>query len=256
MKTNHMKNEFSRSDNLIIGRNPVMEALNAGKNIDYILTSEKTVRGSLIPIVNKAKNLGIQIKKVAQQKLDSLSGKIPHQGVIAVGCVKNYCTLEGILNCAAQKNEPPFIVIADGIEDPHNLGAIIRTAECAGVHGVIIPKRRSVGLTPTVDKASAGALEHMLIARETNIPSVIEKLKNLNIWVYAAEAGGQIWCKQNLMGPIALVVGSEGKGVSRIAKEKCDGIISLPMFGKVNSLNVSAASAVILYEIVRQRSKL
>lgn len=244
--------DYNKPSNLIIGRNPVMEALKAGRTIDYILTSEKNPRGSLIPIMSKAKSLGIQIKETARQKLDFMSGEIPNQGVIAVSGVKQYCQVEDILNLAKQKNEPPFIIIADGIEDPHNLGAIIRTAECAGVHGVIVPKRRAVGLTSTVEKSSAGALEHMLIAKE-NIASVIDKLKKLNIWIYGAEASGEIWCKQSLTGPIALVMGSEGKGISRIVKEKCDGIISMPMFGKINSLNVSAASAIIIYEIVRQR---
>ena len=237
---------------LIIGRNPVMEAMKSGRNIEYILVSEKTPTGSLIPIISKAKSLGIQIRKTARQKLDAMADNIPHQGIIAVGGEKQYCNIYDILELANKKKEDPFIVIADGIEDPHNLGALIRTAECAGVHGIIIPKRRASGITPVVEKSSAGAVEHMLIAKE-NIATAIDTLKKHNVWVYGAEAGGEIWGKQTFTGSVALVVGSEGRGISRIAKEKCDRIISLPMFGKITSLNVSAASAVIIYEIVRQR---
>ncbi len=240
----------------IVGRNSVMEALKSGRNIEYILVTDYKPTGSLIPIIGKAKDLGIELRKTSRKRLDLMSGQVNNQGIIAVGCAKKYCSVDDILDLAKQKNEPPFIIIADGIEDPHNLGAIIRTAECAGVHGIIIPKRRAVGLTFAVEKASAGALEHILVAKETNIAATIDKLKKHNIWVYGADSAGTTWCHQASSGPIALVLGSEGKGISKIVKEKCDGLISLPMLGEINSLNVSVASAVIIYEILRQRLKL
>lgn len=248
-----MQPDYDDKNNIIAGRNPVMEALKAGRSIDCILTCEKNPTGSLKPIISKAKDMGIPIKETLHKKLDSISPHVPHQGVIAMVCAKEYCSLEDIIDLANSKNENPFIIIADSILDPHNLGAIIRTAECAGVHGVIIPKRRSVGLTSIVEKSSAGALEHMLIARESNISSTIDKIKKLNIWVYGADMSGKPWCKQNLTGGIALVIGSEGTGISRLVKEKCDILLSIPTKGNVSSLNASAACAVIAYEIVRQR---
>lgn len=251
-----MEHKVKEKSGLVVGRNPVMEALKSGRNIKYILVSDSKPTGSLIPIIAKAKELKIDVRKTTREKLDYISEKTSHQGVIAVGCAKNYCQTEDILNLANKKNEPPFIIISDGIEDPHNLGAIIRTAECAGVHGIIIPKRRAVGLTFSVEKASAGALEHILVAKEVNIAATIDKLKNHNIWVYGADSSGETWCHQSLSGPIALVLGAEGKGISNIVKKKCDGLISLPMLGKISSLNVSVASAVIIYEILRQRLEL
>ena len=252
----YKENKKNSDNNIIVGRNPVLEAIKAKRSIGYILVSSSKPSGSLIEIIGKAKSLGIEIKKTTRENLDSISNGVPHQGVIAVGCAKRYCVLEDILELANKKNEPPFIIILDGIEDPRNLGAIIRTAECAGVHGIVIPKRRAVGLTYTVEKTSAGALEHILVAKEANISLTIEKLKKHNIWVFGADASGSTWCQQTLTGPIALVLGAEGKGLSKLVKEKCDSLISLPMVGKINSLNVSVAAAIITYEILRQRLKI
>lgn len=252
-----LKEKFQNiKDDLIIGRNPIIEALKSGRNINNILISEKNPTGSLKVIVSKAKDLGIPIKATVKKSLDSISNNSNHQGVIAITCAKEYCSVEEILESAKTSNHSPFIIICDGIEDPQNLGSIIRIAECAGAHGVVIPKRRSPGLTYSVDKASAGALEHMLVARESNIAYTIDKLKKLNIWVYGADMSGNTWCKQDLSGPIALVIGSEGYGISNIVKDKCDVLLSLPMFGKINSLNAAAATSIISYEICRQRSEL
>ncbi len=239
--------------NIIIGRNPVMEALKSGRNIEYILTCFDKPSGSLIPIVSKAKDLGVEIRKTSKEKLNLMSREHSHQGVIAISSVKKYSSVNEILNLAYKKQEDPFIIIASGIEDPRNLGAIIRTAECSGAHGVIIPKRNAVGLNSSVEKTSSGALEHILVAKETNISSTIKKLKQQNIWIFGADASGENLYKRNFKGPIAIVVGSEGKGLSRIVKENCDCLVSIPMFGKINSLNVSVASAVIMYEVVRQK---
>lgn len=248
-----MTDKFKKNENYIIGRNAVIEALKFGRTIDKILVSSNNQTGSLKPILAKAKEKKIIIKHVDKKALDLLTGNAVHQGVVAIVGAKEICKIDDILSYARKKNEPPFIIIADGIEDPHNLGAIIRTAECCGAHGVVIPNRRSVGLTAVVEKCSAGALEHMLVAKVGNLGSAIEQLKQKGLWIYGADMNGSNWTSENLTGAIALVIGSEGFGISKLVKEKCDFILSLPMKGKINSLNASVAAGVLMYEVRRQR---
>lgn len=241
------------NDNIIIGRNAVQELLNSGRDIEHIYVSSGEKEGSIIRIIAMAKSRGIVIKEVNRKKLDFMCAGANHQGVAASVPAHEYSTVEEILDAAAQKQESPFIIICDEIEDSRNLGAIIRSAEACGVHGIIIPKRRSAGLNFAVAKTSCGALEYVKVARVPNIASVIDRLKKQNIWVYAADMDGQAWCKTDFSGGVALVVGSEGHGVSRLVKEKCDVTVSLPMRGRVNSLNASVAASVIMYEVVKQR---
>lgn len=247
-------NNTQSESNLIVGRNVVKEALNSGRTMEYIMVSKGEKKGSIVQIISLAKQKGIVIKEVDHKKLDFLSPATPHQGVAAVVCAHEYSTIDEILQTATEKNEHPFIIICDGIEDPHNLGAIIRTAECAGAHGVIIPKRNSAGLTTTVLKAAAGALEYIKVAKVTNISRTIDDLKKMGLWIYCADMNGTAWHESDLTGPVVLVVGSEGFGVSRIVKEKCDITLSLPLCGKVNSLNASVAAGILMYEINRQKS--
>ncbi|MDR1563946.1 MAG: 23S rRNA (guanosine(2251)-2'-O)-methyltransferase RlmB [Oscillospiraceae bacterium] len=237
----------------IIGKNSVTEALRAGRPIDSILISRNARPGSLSSIIAKAKEAGVTVKDAAPIKLDSLCGGENHQGVIAFAAVAEYASLEDLLALAEERGEPPFLIIADEIEDPHNLGAIIRTAEAAGAHGIIIPKRRAVGLTYTVGKASAGAVEHIPVARVSNLAQCIDELKSKGIWIYGIDMEGQSWHTCDLKGSAAFVIGNEGHGISRLIKEKCDFTLSLPMLGKVNSLNASVAAGIVLYEAVRQR---
>lgn len=241
----------NRLEGIVAGRNAVIEVLRSGREVDsiYIQKGERT--GSVNRIVAMARDGQIPVKEADTRKLDSLSGGENHQGVVAVCAAKEYSTLEDIL--AAAGDQPPFIIIADHIEDPHNLGAIIRSAEGAGAHGLIIPKRGSAGLTASVAKASAGAMEYLPVARVANIASTVKELKKRGIWTYCAEAGGQYWCSTDFSGGVALVIGSEGQGVSRIVRESCDVVVSLPMEGSVNSLNASVAAGILMYEIVRQR---
>jgi len=238
------------SENLVAGRNPVMELLRSDRDTDKILML-KDGGGSLQKIAAMAKERGIPVKEVTREKLDSLCPGINHQGVAAYAAAAQYAELEDIY--ARAGDEPLFVVVADGIEDPHNLGAIIRTAYAAGAHGVIVPKRHGVGLTATVMKASAGAAQHLPVARVSNLASTVEELKKRNVWVYAADMGGQNWCTVDYSGAAALIVGSEGEGVSRLLKDKSDVTVSLPMSGEFNSLNASVAAGIILYEITRQR---
>lgn len=247
-----MDNSRKNDNDLIVGRNCVTEALRSGRPIDKIFVA-KGGAPSLSPIIAKAKKNGIVIKEVDGKKLDYLSGGAVHQGILAFAAAKEYVSVEDILNIADEKGEPPFLLILDEIEDPHNLGAIIRTAECTGVHGVIIPKRRSAGLSFTADKASAGAVEYVPVARVTNLAQTIDMLKAKGLWIYGADMDGECYCKANLNGGAALVIGSEGKGIGRLIKEKCDCILSLPMSGKINSLNASVAAGVLMYEFARQR---
>ena len=213
-----------------------------------------TIRSGSIPkIVADAKKAGIVIKEVDPKKLDFVCGHNNHQGIAAFGAVKEYSSVEDIFATAEERGESPFIIICDEIEDPHNLGAIIRTAEAAGAHGVIIPKRRSASLSFTVAKTSAGAVEFMHVARVTNIPQTIDELKKRGVWVYCADMDGEPFYKSNLKGAIALVIGSEGNGVGRLVKEKCDVTLSMPMKGKINSLNASVAAGILMYEVSRQR---
>ncbi len=240
---------------IVIGRNAVRELLKSGRAIDKILVKKGEHEGSVTVLVAEAIARSIPIVEVEKAKLDSMSGFAPHQGIIAMAAEKEYCTVEDILKIAEERGEKPLIVISDGITDPYNLGALIRCAEGVGAHGLIIPKRRATGLTPLVTKASAGAIEHLAIAKVVNIASTIETLKKNNIWIYAAEAGGQSYYDTDFSGGCAIVFGSEGDGVSKLVMEKSDFITSIPMYGHVNSFNVSTAAAVILSEAARQHRK-
>lgn len=253
-KISENDNNQNLESNYIIGRNSVMEAIKSSRPIDSLFVEDGRKSGSLIEIISICKEKKIPVKEVSIKKLDAMCDHANHQGVIAVSAAYAYSTLDDIFDLAKKRDEVPFIIIADGIEDPHNLGAIIRTAECAGVHGVIIPSRRAVGLNFTVGKISAGALEHVPVVRVTNLSSTVEELKERGLWIYGAEADGSDLYKTSLKGPIALVIGSEGKGISRLLKEKCDGIVSLQLKGKITSLNASVAAGVLMYEIVRKRS--
>ena len=245
----------AEADGIIEGRNAVIEALRAGTAIDKIYLAKGETDKTLGHIASKARDAGIVVVEADRRKLDNMSRTHAHQGVIALAAVREYATVESILQSAADRGEAPLLVVCDEISDPHNLGAILRTAECAGAHGVIIPKRRSAGLTAIVDKASAGAAEHMAIARVPNIPSAIKELKERGLWVYGTAADGQsgLW-DTDFTGSMALVIGSEGDGMGRLVRESCDFIVSLPMKGQVNSLNASAAAAIVMYEVLRQRS--
>ncbi|MBQ3527341.1 MAG: 23S rRNA (guanosine(2251)-2'-O)-methyltransferase RlmB [Clostridia bacterium] len=241
------------TDGLIAGRNAVRELLRSGRSVDKLFVKEGVREGSLTVIVAEAIKAKIPVVEVTQEKLDSLSQGITHQGVVAMAAQKEYTDVDGILAIAAERSETPLIVIADGIEDPHNMGALIRCAECAGAHGIIIPKRRSVGITPTVAKSSAGAIEHMAIAKVTNISATIDELKKKGLWIFAAEAGGAAYYETDFNIPSAIIFGSEGFGVGKAIKERCDFIVSIPMYGKVNSLNVSTAASVVLCHAARMQ---
>ncbi len=246
--------EFKANDNLVIGRNAVIELLKSGREIENVLIAKGEREGSITRIIALCKEKRVVIKNVDRKKLDFMCGSnANHQGVVANVPAHEYSSVDEILEYAEQKGEKPFIIICDEIEDSHNLGAIIRTAEACGVHGIIIPKRRNVGLNFIVAKTSCGALEYVKVARVSNLASTIDELKKKNIWVYAADMDGQPWCKTDYSGGVALVVGNEGNGVGRLIKEKCDVTVSLPMQGKVNSLNASVAAGIIMYEIARQR---
>ncbi len=246
-------NERENEKDVIFGRNSVAEAIKSGRPLDSVMVARGDRSGSIPKIVADAKKAGIVIKEVDAKKLDFICGHNNHQGIAAMGAVKEYSSVEDIFAAAEERNEPPFIIICDEIEDPHNLGAIIRTAEAAGAHGVIIPKRRSASLSFTVAKTSAGAVEFMHVARVTNIPQTIDELKKRGVWVYCADMDGEPFYKSNLKGAIALVIGSEGNGVGRLVKEKCDVTLSMPMKGKINSLNASVAAGILMYEVSRQR---
>ncbi len=237
---------------VVIGRNAVRELLKTDREIDKLLVQRGEREGSIVVLVAMAVEKGIPVVETDKAKLDAISGFAPHQGVIAMASEKEYCSVDDILAIAEDRDESPLIVIADGITDPYNLGALIRCAEGAGAHGIIIPKRRSTGLTPLVSKSSAGAIEHMAIAKVSNIANTILTLKEKGVWVFAAEAGGKPYYETDFKGPCALVFGSEGNGVSRIVVDSCDALTSIPMYGKVNSFNVSTAASVILCEAARQ----
>lgn len=244
--------EQEEGQGLVIGRNAVRELLRSERTVDKLLVRRGDREGSIVVLVAEAVNKGIPVVEVDKAKLDDMAGFVPHQGVIAMVAQKEYCSVEDILAIAAERGEKPLIVIADGITDPYNLGALIRCAEGVGAHGLIIPRRRAVGLTALVAKSSAGAMEHLAVAKVSNIASTIQMLKREGVWCFAAEAGGKAYYETDFTGPCALVFGSEGDGVSRIVKESCDAIVSIPMYGKVNSFNVSTAAAVILSEAARQ----
>ena len=241
-------------EDIVIGRNAVQELLRS-ENPTESLYIQRGLGGSVLKIAAIAKEKGIPIKEVDSVKLDYMCAHANHQGVIAVTSGAHYSTMEDIFARAEEAGEPVFLVVADEIEDPHNLGAIIRTAEAAGAHGLIIPKRRSAGLTFAVAKTSAGAVAHLPVVRVTNLAVTIDELKKQGVWFYAADMDGKPWCQTDFSGPVGLVIGSEGKGVGRLIKEKCDFTVSLPMRGKITSLNASVAAGIVLYEIARQRVK-
>ena len=237
---------------IITGRNPVKEAFKANRGFERIYI-QKNAEGSINSIVSEAKKRGIDIRYEEKQVLNRLADGA-HQGVVAYVSDYKYFNVDDMLKAAADKNEPAMLVIADGLEDPHNLGAVIRTAECVGAHGVIIPKRRSAGISDTVIKSSAGAAEHMMVAQTANISRTIEELKGKSLWIAGMDAQGDSYLNADLSGPVAIVLGGEEKGIGRLVKSKCDFIISIPIFGEIDSLNASNAAAIVLYEIKRQRS--
>ena len=242
-------------ETVVIGRNAVKELLSGGRDVDKLYITAGEREGSINQLLGIASERGIPITECDRSKLDAIAKGGRHQGIIAIAAERNYSSIDEILEYANEKGEPPFIVICDGVEDPHNLGAIIRSADCSGAHGIIIPKRRAVGLTATVAKSSAGALEHMRVAKVTNLASAIDDLKERGLWIYAADMDGSTYYKTDMKGAVALVLGSEGFGISRLVKEKCDFTVSIPLYGQVNSLNVSCAAAVLLAEVARQRNE-
>ena len=248
-----MKEENTAGNtNIIIGRNPVMEALKSGREIEKLLIA-KDAEGSIRKIIGMAKEKTLPYQFVEKTALDRVAGGRAHQGVVAYISTYEYCDAADILEKARQKGEDPFIIILDGIEDPHNLGAIMRTADGAGAHGVIIPKRRAAGITDVVAKASAGAVEYVPVAKVSNIAQTIDRLKESGVWIGACDMDGTDYDKTDMKGSLALVIGAEGQGISRLVKEKCDFIISIPMAGKIASLNASNAAAILMYEARRQR---
>jgi 23S rRNA (guanosine2251-2'-O)-methyltransferase len=246
-------NSMRYEEYTIEGRNAVLEAFRAGKTIDKLYVQDGCHDGVIHSITREARKQDTIISYVAKERLDQMSSTGKHQGVIAQAAAYEYAEVEDILAKAEEQGEPPFIFLLDEIEDPHNLGAIIRTANLAGAHGVIIPKRRAAGLTATVVKASAGALNYTPVAKVTNLSQTIDELKKRGLWFVCADMGGETMYQLNLTGPIGLVIGNEGEGVSRLVREKCDYIASIPMKGNIDSLNASVAAGVLAYEIVRQR---
>ena len=256
MRIPKMKNEKEeQEENLQLeGLNPVKEALLAGKDIDKILIKKGASTNSFNEIYRLAKENAVVIQEVPKEKLDKIRKTNNHQGVIALCPAYDYATVEQILDLAISRGQAPFIIILAGIKDPHNLGAIIRTAECAGAHGIIIPKRNTATINATVNKSAAGSLSHMLVAKVSNIANTIDNLKKQNIWVAAGTMDGDIYFDCDLTGPIALVIGSEGEGIGKLITKKCDFLVKIPMYGKVNSLNASVAAGLLMYEVVRNRA--
>ena len=244
----------AEADGMIEGRNAVMEALRAGTPIDKIFLARGETDATLGHIASSAREKGIVVVEADRRKLDGMSRTHAHQGVIALAAVREYAAVDDILNAAREKGEPPLIVVCDELSDPHNLGAVIRTAECAGAHGVIIPKRRSAGLTAVVAKTSAGAVSYVPVARVPNLTALLKELKDEGLWIFGTAADGDTSLYDaDLKGPAAIVIGSEGDGMGRLVSQQCDFRVSIPMKGKLNSLNASAAAAILLYEAVRQR---
>ena len=244
-------NEEPMENNLLVGRNPIREALKAGRDIEKLLVARGELIGSAREIVGMARDAKIVVQEVARERLDAMAPN--HQGLIAVASAYSYKTVEDMLALAKERGEAPFLVILDGVTDPHNLGAIIRSAECVGAHGVIIQERRAVGLTPSAVKASAGAVEHIPVAKEVNLTRTIERLKKEGVWVYGAAMKGEDFRKVDFSGPAALVIGSEGEGISRLVMESCDRLVSLPIKGQLDSLNASVAAGVLLYAMMGAR---
>lgn len=247
------KSERVERDDLIIGRNAVREALKADRPAECLMVQRGDKKGAVAPLVAQCIEKKIPVKEVDIKKLDFMCGHSNHQGVILIAAAKEYSTLDDIFENAASKNEQPFIIICDGLEDPHNLGAVIRSAEAAGAHGVVIPSRRSTGLGYTVGKSSAGALEYMPVARVTNLSVAIEEMKKRGVWVYAADMDGKPYYETDMSGAVAIIVGSEGKGVGRLVKENADIVVSIPMKGKINSLNASVAASILMFEVAKTR---
>jgi 23S rRNA (guanosine2251-2'-O)-methyltransferase len=249
-----MAENFKEAEDRIEGKNAVMEALKAGRPLDKIYIARGEQDKALRFIAQKGKAAGAVISEVDRRKLDAMSVTHAHQGVVAVAAVREYSSVADILALAAQKGEAPLIVVCDEISDPHNLGAIIRTAECAGAHGVVIPRHRSAGVTAVVEKTSAGAVEHMAVARVGNLAAALKELQQAGVWIFGTAADGDktLW-DADLKGPAALVIGSEGSGMSRLTRESCDFLLSIPLRGRVSSLNASNAAAIVLFEAVRQR---
>ena len=247
---------MSYEENTVIGRNAVLEAFRAGRTVDKLFILDGCQDGPVKSILRESRKQSTLVKYVSKEKLDALSGHGKHQGVVAVTAACDYAQIDDLFAAAAEKGEDPFFILCDEIEDPHNLGAIIRTANLAGAHGVIIPKRRAVGLTGTVAKVSAGAVNYTPVARVTNMARTIDTLKERGMWFVCGDMDGELMYRQNLTGPIGLVIGNEGSGVSRLVREKCDYIASIPMRGDIDSLNASVAAGVLAFEIVRQRMEL
>ena len=248
--------EKDRED-LIEGRNAVLEALRAGRSIDKLYLAKGETDKTLAHIAARARAAGVVVVEADRRKLDALSASPTkaHQGVVAVAAVKDYCSLADILRVAEERGEPPFVLVCDEISDPHNLGAILRSAECVGAHGVVIPKRRSAGFTGIVDKTSAGAAEHVPVARVPNLPAALRELQERGLWIYGTAADGpaDLW-HTDFTGPPALVIGSEGEGMGRLVREHCDFLVRIPLRGKLDSLNASAAAGILMYEVLRQRT--
>lgn len=242
-------------EDMVAGRNAVMEALKGSRSVNKLMIANGSTEGSIKEIIAVAKDKGVNIQYWDRSKLDSIARGIRHQGVLAQVAPVQYAELEDILQVANDRNEPPFIVLLDELEDPHNLGAILRTADAAGVHGVLIPKHRSCPLSATVAKTSAGAVEHVPVARVGNLVQTIKKLKQEGLWVAAADMDGKDYYDTDLTGPLLLIIGSEGQGVGRLVKEQCDFVVRIPMVGKINSLNASVAGSILMYEAMKQRRK-
>ena len=250
-----MENPHTDKNDLIVGRNAVLEALQSGRAVDSIWVVRGERSGSVGKILHLCREKGIVVKEVDEKKLAFACGHANHQGVAAWAAAHEYAELEDVFALAEARGEAPFLIVCDELEDPHNLGAILRSAEAAGAHGVIIPKRRSASLSYAVAKTSAGAIEYVPVVRVPNIPSLLDDLKKRGVWVYAADMDGTLWCDTDFSGGVALVIGSEGRGVGRLVRERCDFVVSLPMKGKINSLNASVAAGIIMFEVAKQRMK-
>lgn len=252
---NQNENDRTGGFNIICGRNPVAEVIRSGKTIDRLLVAHGSASGAVTAIIAKCKSKGIPVKEVSPLKLDMLCEGANHQGIAVTFAEREYCSVEDILEVSKAKGTAPFIIVCDSIEDPHNLGAIIRTAECCAVDGIIIPERRSATLNATVAKSASGALEYMPVARVKNIANTIEMLKENGVWVFAADMDGNDYKTFDFTVPCAIVIGNEGKGIGPLVRKRCDGVVSLPMFGKINSLNASVAAGLLMYEVAVNRTQ-
>ncbi|MBQ3379952.1 MAG: 23S rRNA (guanosine(2251)-2'-O)-methyltransferase RlmB [Clostridia bacterium] len=255
MRTQTTENDINYSKWVVFGRNPVIELLKSGRAVDKLFVQKGSREGSIMKIISLAKERRIVISEAEKPKLDTLCQGGAHQGVVCFCAAKEYSTVSDMLDAAKERGEDPLIIICDEINDPYNLGAIIRTANAVGAHGVIIPKRRSVGLSGAVVKAAAGALEYVAVAKVTNLAQTIDELKTAGVWIYGSDAQGEsIFEKKRITGPAALVIGSEGAGISSLIRKKCDYMLSIPMKGEINSLNASVAGGILMYELLRDRS--